>query len=83
MPSRKERDRARARTTLQTETPRPLDQSTLIRMEEEAAAVIRKARGNPSSSGLIASAFDVVSRSYYSHLMGRRSRGPKLPAGKA
>ena len=82
MPSRKERNRARARTTLETETLRPLDQRTLLWMEEEAAAVIRKARGSPSSSGLIASAFDDVSRSYYSYLMGRRSRGNKPPADK-
>ena len=83
MPSLKERDRARARATLETVTPRPLDQHTLLRMEEEAAAVIRKARGSPSSSGLIASAFDDVSRSYYSYLMGRRSRGLKPPAGRS
>ena len=84
MPSLKERDRARARASLQRETPRPVDQDTLIRMEEQAAAVIRQARGStPSNPGPIASAVEDVSRSYYSYLMKNRCRGPKPPAGRS
>jgi hypothetical protein len=82
MPSLKERDRALARASLQRETPRPVDQDTLIRMEEQAAAVIRQARGS-TPSGPIASAVEDVSRSYYSYLMKSRCRGPKPPAGRS
>jgi len=79
MPSPKERDRARAKTRLQAETPLPLDDRTLLKMEKEAAAFLREAvaRNPPRSTGPVDSAINDVSRSYYSYLMGRRSRGPK------
>jgi|tagenome__1003787_1003787.scaffolds.fasta_scaffold17221603_1 hypothetical protein len=80
MPMRQERVRARARAQLQTETPAPLDDGTLLKIQEEAAAIIREAKGrSPSSSELVASAIDDVSRSYYKYLLDRRCRGPKPP----
>ena len=78
MPMRQERVRARARAQLQTATPAPLDDATLLKIQEEAAAIIREAKGrSPSSSGPPgANAIDDVGWSYYDYLLRRRCRRP-------
>jgi hypothetical protein len=81
MPSRNERKRARAH---RAETPSPVDDDNLRKVEEEAGAIIREAQGNrsPCSMDLLTSAVDDVSRSYYQYLM-RRRRGHRPPGGDA
>ena len=74
------REIARARKPdFKLKLPLPLDDRTLLKMEEEAAAFLREAvaRNPPRSTGPVDSAIVDVSRSYYSYPMGRGSRGPK------
>jgi hypothetical protein len=78
-----ERERARARLA---ETPAPDNRDDLRKFEEEAATIIRQAGGHrsPSSTELLASAVDDVSRSYYQYLMIRPlHRGRRRPLGEA
>ena len=83
MPLRQERLRARARAQLQSETPAPLDDAMLLKIQEEAAAIIREAKGrSPSNSGPRgANAIDDVGRSYYDYLLRRRCRRPNSREG--
>jgi hypothetical protein len=81
MPSRNESALARAK--LENETPAPVDDGSLLKVQEEAAAIIREAQDrNPSSSDeFVASAIDDVNRSYYNYLIYRRCRRSKPPQG--
>jgi hypothetical protein len=78
MLSRRERARVSARETLQTLTPAPPDNSSLLKAEEEATAVIEEARRSGiSSSDLAASLLCEVSQGYDRYLVQRRARKPK------
>jgi len=81
MPSRRESERARARARLQAETPAPVDDGSLLSVQEEAEAIIHEAKGRSPSTAkeLAASAINDVSRSYYQYLMERRCRHSKPP----
>ena len=78
MPLRQERARARARAQLQSESPAPPDDAALLKIQEEAAAIIREAidRSPSGSDPQGASAIDDVGRSYYEYLLRRRCRRP-------
>jgi len=78
MPSSKERDRARARAMLEAETPRPLDECTLLKVEEEAAVVLREAKGAFSNEP---TAINDVNRSFYQYLLRRRCGVPSSSTG--
>lgn len=79
MTSYVERTRARARLA---QTPAPVDNDSLRKIEEEAVAIIREAKQRRShgSEELLARAVDDVSRSYCQYLM-RRHRGRAPPNG--
>ena len=81
----KQSARVSARARLHAETPAPFDLDYPPAVQEEAAAIIEKARGlsGPTSDELLARAVNDVSRSYYHYLMRRRLRGHKPPGGEA
>jgi hypothetical protein len=76
---------ALARAKLQTEAPAPLDQDRLGAAQEQAAALIKEARGlsRATSQELLDRSVDDVSRSYYQYLMRRRHRGHRPPGDDA
>ena len=78
---RKENARARARAWLETEAPASPDDDTLQKVREEAAAIVREAKGDGASQA-DAHAIGDLSQSYYTYLLGRRYRRPK-PSGSS
>ena len=82
MPSHIESARARARLA---ETPAPVDEDSLRKVQDEAAAIVREAQRNrsPSWRDPLASVVDDVGRSYYQYLMRRRHRGHRRSGGDA
>ena len=77
---RKENARARARAWLESQAPAPPDDETLQKAREEAAAIVREAKGDGASHA-DAHAIDDLSQSYYEYLLGPRYRRPKAPRG--
>jgi hypothetical protein len=71
MSSREERARAQAAACLQQETP-IADDASLLAWKEEAAAMVRDAKGRSGSDELPLMVLDAVARSYFRYVRRQR-----------